>query len=505
MLGPVGRVLILSTGAMLLCSLGCMPRASTKAPVLASTASQQPEAIARAQPEKAQPRAPTPAAPEALYCEGQSWSGGHLPNPFARYYATFQGIVALGGERAALHSEIEYKDADGTNVQVFSGKHSWPWQGRSEEPYVFRYQGQPYNLDHLDVQGRSLELQFFFPQAWASLLEPARAAQQTSQSPFAFKIHETQLDAQGKLARLGIELPDEILGSRRVEMSWSESASGLRQVQVFEDDKITLAAQCRPLSKAEITFRSPPPEDAQAWQRVSRPSSQALAKLELEELGKKLFAVKFPASDCQSIVLQQKDGVSIFEAPVSPKHSERLLAKIKERLGEVKVKRVFVTHHHPAHAGGVATYVQAGIPVVTTAQNAEYFSQVIRSWRNAQPSAKQRAPRPMNFEVVPKQAHFGPPGQGVLALNIGEVSGHTDEHLVFYLEAQNLVFNGDLFYVEKGQVAPKPGGIRAKGLHQALSQAGFVNDETRIVAAWPIRDAKAVVSWKELESAAKAR
>lgn len=190
----------------------------------------------------------------------------------------------------------------------------------------------------------------------------------------------------------------------------------------------------------------------------------------------------------------------MFEAPVSPRHSELLLKEIRKRLGDRPILRVYLTHHHPAHAGGVATYAQAGIPIVTTAQNAEFFSELIGSWRRAQPSAEKRAQRPLHFEVIREDQHFGAEKQGVLALNLGKDSAHTDEHLVFYLEKHDLVFNGDLFYVAKDAKAPTPGGKRAKGLHGALSQSVPVSDATRIVSAWPITEVKKVVTWPELKA-----
>lgn len=110
----------------------------------------------------------------------------------------------------------------------------------------------------------------------------------------------------------------------------------------------------------------------------------------------------------------------------------------------------------------------------------------------------------MNFEIVREQERFGPKGQGVIALNIGRASGHTDEHLVFILEEQNLVFNGDLFYVPRDEKSPGPGGKRAKGLYEALTRRELVNDETGIVSAWPIGDAKVVALWGELVGSVEA-
>lgn len=133
---------LLTLGAafgVVILSSGCTPARGTKVPELGSSGRGE---VGRAVEEagKGPSLATVEAHEERLYCEGQSWSSGHLPNPFARHYATFKGISVFGGEHARVHSEFEYEDVYGSNAQLFSSKKGWPAQGRSEEIYRFHYQ-----------------------------------------------------------------------------------------------------------------------------------------------------------------------------------------------------------------------------------------------------------------------------------------------------------------------------------------------------------------------------
>lgn len=504
---------LLLIGEAMLCLSACKASSNTRSPQLENTEPSD-ERPALTEAKKKNTFAPEPLAPELLHCEGQSWGSGHLPNPFARYFSKFEGQVELGGEHAALLSKLRYTDAYGSNEQLFSTKKQWPW-GKHPQSYVFRYDDEAYDLNYFDVEERALFTQFFFPQVWRARLAKDQQGRVSAQygfklvapleghEPTAFDVSFVETDQEGRLQRLLFEMSDIVLGSRSFELRWMETTPGGRQVEVFEDNKITLSARCRKVPSSQTKLAAAAVEPSAGWQRVSLRNAQDRATLEMVPIDSDLFALKFPASNCQSLLLVEPDGLSVFEAPVSPRHSERLLAQLGQRFGDRPIKRVYVTHHHPAHAGGVATYAQAGIPIVTTAQNAEYFSKVIRSWRRVQPESTQREAPPLSFEIVRERQHFGLAGKGVVALNIGEASAHTDEHLVFFLEAQNLVFNGDLFYVRRGEKTPRPGGQRAKGLFSALSRDALVNDKTRIVAAWPIENAKTVASWLELKVRAK--
>ncbi len=78
-----------------------------------------------------------------------------------------------------------------------------------------------------------------------------------------------------------------------------------------------------------------------------------------------------------SVVVAQAGGIVVIEAPLTEPRSVAVLAKVRELFPGRSISGVINTHSHFDHAGGLRTYVDAGVPVITHARNAAYYR---RAW-----------------------------------------------------------------------------------------------------------------------------
>jgi glyoxylase-like metal-dependent hydrolase (beta-lactamase superfamily II) len=62
-----------------------------------------------------------------------------------------------------------------------------------------------------------------------------------------------------------------------------------------------------------------------------------------------------------------ESGIIVFGAPGSDKHSEAVIAHIKQQFPMKKIKSVYITHHHNDHIGGLNAYAQKGVTILADA------------------------------------------------------------------------------------------------------------------------------------------
>jgi len=143
-----------------------------------------------------------------------------------------------------------------------------------------------------------------------------------------------------------------------------------------------------------------------------------------------------------SVVVDQAAGLIVVEAPLSEQRSEAVLTKIAALFPGRKIASVINTHTHFDHAGGLRTYVDAGVPVITHARNAAYYEKAWAAPRTIVPdrlSASNRAPRFQTFTtklVLPDAAH-------PIEIHAIQGSGHNDAFAMIYLPKDGVLVEGD--------------------------------------------------------------
>jgi glyoxylase-like metal-dependent hydrolase (beta-lactamase superfamily II) len=143
-----------------------------------------------------------------------------------------------------------------------------------------------------------------------------------------------------------------------------------------------------------------------------------------------------------SLVVDQAAGLIVVEAPLSEARSDAVLAKIRELFPGRPIAGVINTHAHFDHAGGLRTYVDAGIPVITHARNAAYYARAWAAPRTIVPdrlAASKRAPRFTTFTDTLVLADERNP----IEIHAIAGSGHNDAFAMVFLPKAGLLVEGD--------------------------------------------------------------
>ncbi len=78
-----------------------------------------------------------------------------------------------------------------------------------------------------------------------------------------------------------------------------------------------------------------------------------------------------------SLIVEMRDHLIVFDAPVSDAQSNWTLAAAEKRFPGKPVKYLVLTHHHMDHAGGLRAYAARGATLIVGKGSAEHFRRVL--------------------------------------------------------------------------------------------------------------------------------
>jgi glyoxylase-like metal-dependent hydrolase (beta-lactamase superfamily II) len=78
-----------------------------------------------------------------------------------------------------------------------------------------------------------------------------------------------------------------------------------------------------------------------------------------------------------SLVVEMKDYVVVFDAPVSDRQSNMVLSAVRAKYLRKPIKYLVLTHHHMDHAGGIRAYAAEGATVVVGQGAGAHFRRVL--------------------------------------------------------------------------------------------------------------------------------
>jgi glyoxylase-like metal-dependent hydrolase (beta-lactamase superfamily II) len=143
-----------------------------------------------------------------------------------------------------------------------------------------------------------------------------------------------------------------------------------------------------------------------------------------------------------TVVVEQAAGLIVLEAPLGEERSVAVLAKLAEKYPGRKILAVVNTHAHFDHAGGLRTFVDAGVPIATQQRNARYYERAWAAPRTLNPDRLSKSGRRAVFIEIADEYTFGDPRNPVeLHRIVG--SGHNEVFLMAYLPRQKLLVEAD--------------------------------------------------------------
>jgi NADPH:quinone reductase-like Zn-dependent oxidoreductase/glyoxylase-like metal-dependent hydrolase (beta-lactamase superfamily II) len=174
--------------------------------------------------------------------------------------------------------------------------------------------------------------------------------------------------------------------------------------------------------------------------QIAAEPAPSAAPIEILELAPGLLL--FGGGTHNSVVVEQAAGLVIVEAPLGEERAAAVIARARELFPAKRISAVINTHAHFDHAGGLRTFVDAGIPVITLARNARYYARAWAAPRTLNPdrlSRSGRKPVLRTFEDKLVLADARHP----LEVHAIRGSGHNDAFAMVYLPADRLLVEAD--------------------------------------------------------------
>lgn len=160
----------------------------------------------------------------------------------------------------------------------------------------------------------------------------------------------------------------------------------------------------------------------------------------------------FGGGSHNSVVVEQRAGLVVIEAPLNEVRSLAILAEIRRHFGDRSIRAVVNTHAHFDHAGGLRTFVAAGVPVITHERNAAYYAKAWQQPRTLNPDRLARNWKEPQFETFTDKLRLEDDACPIEVLAI-RGSGHNDAFAMAWLPAQKLLVEADAW-------TPTPSGAQ---------------------------------------------
>lgn len=174
-----------------------------------------------------------------------------------------------------------------------------------------------------------------------------------------------------------------------------------------------------------------------------------------------------------SLVIDQAAGLIVVEAPLNEARSEAVLAEVRELFPGRPIAGVINTHVHFDHAGGLRTYVDAGVPVITHARNAAYYARAWAAPRTIVPdrlALSKRAPRFTTFTEKLVLADARNP----IEIHAIAGSGHNDAFAMVFLPKAGILVEGDAWNpAAAGAARPAAPSPLWVNLHENIQRLGL--------------------------------
>lgn len=260
--------------------------------------------------------------------------------------------------------------------------------------------------------------------------------------------YEGELNTVYDLMRVSTIMESPVLGDTPIEFRYSgyRDFDGVR-FPVFIERRVAGLPWYK-LTVNDLRINQAPAFEVPA--QIAADPDPAMTAIEITELAPGVLL--FGGGSHNSVIVEQGAGVVVIEAPLSEQRSDAVIAKVGERFPGRRVTAVINTHAHFDHAGGLRTYVAAGIPVITQARNAAWYRHAWAAPRRLNPDRLAEAHRKPVFRPFTGELLLDDP---LHPIEIHEIvgSGHNDAFAMVYLPKDRLLVEADAW-------TPAPPGAR---------------------------------------------
>jgi len=169
-----------------------------------------------------------------------------------------------------------------------------------------------------------------------------------------------------------------------------------------------------------------------------------------------------------SLLVEMKDHLIVFDAPVSNIASQVMLDAAKAKYPGKPVKYLVQTHHHIDHISGARAYAAAGAKVVVGRGVGDYLRHMFTSPHNVRKDALSLRPRKAEvIEVADKMAL----ADGARTVEVYRIdSAHAEGMLIGYIPDAKLGWVTDIWSPGRDPIVPTAG---QREVYQAVTKIGI--------------------------------
>ena len=144
-----------------------------------------------------------------------------------------------------------------------------------------------------------------------------------------------------------------------------------------------------------------------------------------------------------NLIVNMKDGLAIFDAPVGEIQSKFVIDAAKKKFPGKPIKYLVLTHHHMDHTGGMRTYAAEGAEIIVPAPDKAYFEQDLKGTHTVLSDELQQHPKTVKVTEVADQMTLRDDTVEIKLYRID--NPHVDGMLMPYVVGPNIVWLTDLF------------------------------------------------------------
>jgi glyoxylase-like metal-dependent hydrolase (beta-lactamase superfamily II) len=163
-----------------------------------------------------------------------------------------------------------------------------------------------------------------------------------------------------------------------------------------------------------------------------------------------------------SVLVEFGDHVTLIEAPLNEARSLALLTEVKRIYPNKPLTEVVNTHHHFDHAGGLRTFVDSGVAIITQDLNKKFYERTFAAPRTLNPDKLERSKKKANI-VTFSDKKVLTDSLRTLELYLVKNNPHSDDIVMAFLPKEKVLVEADLYTPAEpnvpGPVVAPPGAV----------------------------------------------
>ena len=141
-------------------------------------------------------------------------------------------------------------------------------------------------------------------------------------------------------------------------------------------------------------------------------------------------------------VIVQEKGIYIIESPMTSGYSKQVIAKLKAKYPDKKIKGVICTSDAWPHIGGVRQYAAEGIPLFAQHLNKPIIQRILKADYSPNPDDLEKRRKKPRFQLIDKKVSLKDPKTPVI---IVPANGEGAERMLFlYFPKQKVLYTSDM-------------------------------------------------------------